>query len=58
MKSFFNAVRRYAYSIRVAKVPWHCAIKVSDTVETKLADTVSLKLPDMAKINVHGGDAL
>lgn len=33
-----------------ARVPWHCSLK--------LADTVSLKLPDMTKINVHGGDAL
>ncbi len=33
-----------------ARAPWHCSLK--------LADTVSLKLPDMTKINVHGGDAL
>lgn len=33
-----------------ARAPWHCSLK--------LADTVSLKLPDMTNINVHGGDAL
>lgn len=58
MQSFFYAVRRYVYTIRVAKAPWHCAIKVADTAVTKLADTVTIKLPDMAQVKVHGGDAL
>lgn len=33
-----------------ARVPWHCSLK--------LADTVTLKLPEMAQINVHGGNSL
>lgn len=33
-----------------ARAPWHCALK--------LTDTVTIKLADMVKINVHGGDAL
>lgn len=33
-----------------ARVPWHCSLK--------LADTVTLKIPDMAIISVHGGNSL
>lgn len=41
-----------------ARAPWHCSLKVADTMTVKCADTVAIRLKDRIKINVHGGDAL